>query len=278
MDVLNPAKVDNFLFHYTRREKALEGILQGQPSLRLGRFTDTKDPYEFKKWNVGAGASGTNELERTHSRIRDAAGRLQSALRVACLTRDCLLDGEATPVEIRGFGLSRMWDRYGEGHRGFCLAFDKLTLGLAVGETINAEEPNVVKRLVTGPSTWWAEDVNYAILARRSPAEWSVDADLAQEKGSEDHVVAHHVATHYRRFLFLKSKDWEGEREYRYVYWGTPETPELDVPITGALRAIFIGLEFPKVYLPTLRALCPEGTTIYDMRWFMGQLRQPLVV
>lgn len=48
MDVLNPANVDQYVFHYTSHERTLEGILQGQPSLRLGHFTDTKDPYENK--------------------------------------------------------------------------------------------------------------------------------------------------------------------------------------------------------------------------------------
>lgn len=278
MDVLNPANVDQYVFHYTTREKTLEGILQRQPSLRLGRFIDTKDPYENKDWNFGVTTSGARDNWAINTRIWDASKRLQNALRLTCLTRDCLSDGAETPVEIRGFGLSRMWDRYGEVHRGFCLAFDKNALGRAVGETIAKQETEHERLVLPGPPTRWAQEVTYGILVDRSPAEWSIDGDRAEVIGSEDAVVGYHLATHYERLLFLKSKDWEGEREYRHVYWGRPETPDLDVPITESLRGIILGVDFPQVYLPTLQAIRPAEAVIYQMRWNWGHFQQLSVV
>lgn len=143
---------------------------------------------------------------------------------------------------------------------------------------IDKQETEPERRLLPGPPTWWAQEVTYGILADRSPSEWSIDGDAAKVIGREDDVVAYHLATHYGRLLFLKSKDWEGEREYRHVYWGRPETPDLDVPITESLRGIILGVEFPQVYLPTLQAIRPPEAVIYQMRWNWGHFQQLSVV
>lgn len=272
MEVLKPASAQQFLFHYTTRERTLEGILAGTPSLRLGRFTETKDPYESKDWNFGI-ESGSDDwsIER---RIWDASLQLQKSLRLICLTQDSFSADGPNPVEMRGFGLSRMWDRYGEGHKGMCLAFDRHALARAVGLAIDVREPNPVKRMVLGPPTWWAQEVTYDILANRPMSEWSVDGLHAKAR-SEHYAVVHHLAVNYQRLLFLKSKDWEGEREFRHVYWGEPQKPDLDIPITGSLRAVFLGVDFPSVYLPALQAVLPQGAMIFEMRWNWGHFLDP---
>jgi hypothetical protein len=62
---------------------------------------------------------------------------------------------------------------------------------------------------------------------------------------------------YHRTFFFTKSKDWSQEFEYRWVVSGENDESEF-VPIDNAIAGVVVGVDFPKVYFPSLIPLCGE--------------------
>ena len=207
------------------------------------------------------------------SEIWDASIEIQSGIRVLCLTEDSLPNGGETPAEIRGFGLSRMWDRYGGRQEGVCLAFDRKALGLAILDAL----PVTRDQFFPGADYFWEKRVTYSVLADRAPEVWDLDGDKVMAIGTSQTVLSHLVKNH-EGILFSKSLDWKEEREYQWVFFLTPDAPEFRVPIESALRAIFLGVDCPHVYEPSIRAACPAGVSIYRMRWDWGYFLTPIEI
>ncbi|MBI4081854.1 MAG: DUF2971 domain-containing protein [Candidatus Lambdaproteobacteria bacterium] len=264
MEVLGPGNDNQFLFHYTSLSIALERILP-RMQLQMCPFVKTSDPRENKFWNFHVTTSGAAvrddwAVEETAWHL---AERVQADLRVICLTQDKVKDNAETPIELRGFGLARMWDRYADRHRGVCLAFDRDALSRAVLNSV----PNGTRL--------WSQPVKYGLLATNHRPEWDVDGNAVAEIGEAE--IRHHIAVYYNRLLFLKSSDWQGEREYRFVYLTEPSAGPIYVPLGEAMRAVFIGCELcqgDRPYHPSFKELCRD-VPVYEMRWEWGHFQKP---
>lgn len=271
MDVLSPNDENQFLFHYTSLGTALEHILPEPPRIRFSRFSNTADPRENKDWNFHITTPGELAAApvNVEAEIGVASEKIQAGLRVLCLTEDSLPKGGETPAETRGFGLSRMWDRYSDKHKGVCLAFDRKALGEAILEAIPREY------FFPGVHHYWQIPVTYRVLAERAQEVWDLDGDKVSQVGAERTVLSHLVMYH-EGILFSKSMDWAGEREYRWVFFLAPGAPEFKVPIESALRAIFLGVDCPHVYDRSIQAVCPAGASIFRMQWNWGHFLTPI--
>ena len=103
------------------------------------------------------------------------------------------------------------------------------------------------------------------------------DDDKVRLLGAKEAVLSH-LRKNYKGTLFSKSKDWEGEREYRWVFFLKSDAPEFYVSIKNALRAIFLGIDCPHVYDPSIRSVCPAGVSIYRMQWNWGAFLTPMEI
>ena len=87
-------------------------------------------------------------------------------------------------------------------------------------------------------------------------------------------VEAHGKEEAFRRHMrnsclfFLKSSDWEGEQEFRWVVLGRDDQA-LYVPFGEALAAVIEGVDFHLSYRPPLRGLW-DGP-LFRMRWENGR-------
>src|SRR5207253_9639983 len=82
-------------------------------------------------------------------------------------------------------------------------------------------------------------------------------------------AVRAHIRRHYQPIFLEKNRDWEAEREYRWLV-NVPNSSmgPLAFNIKDALKGVIVGLAFPQVYGPTLWALCgPAGITVERMYW-----------
>jgi hypothetical protein len=91
--------------------------------------------------------------------------------------------------------------------------------------------------------------------------------------------MRHHISSHYRKLLFLKSEDWSAEREYRWVYLAAPDREEILVPIDDALRGVFVGFQVGRVvgnpYTPGIRDVC-RSAPVFEMVWEWGHFQRPV--
>ena len=68
----------------------------------------------------------------------------------------------------------------------------------------------------------------------------------------------------------MKSKDWDNQLEYRWLIHSRNDSPEY-ISIDGILEEVLVGEEFPRVYDPSLTALCAAlNVTAKRIHWFNG--------
>jgi hypothetical protein len=71
--------------------------------------------------------------------------------------------------------------------------------------------------------------------------------------------------------LFLiKNPDWATETEYRYLVHSENSEFE-DITIDGAIKEVLVGIDFPKIYEPSLIIYCKElGIQPRKIKWTNG--------
>jgi hypothetical protein len=255
------------LFHYTGLEAALEHIL---PTLkfRMGDYRKTNDPREAK-WNIGFGV--TTSGQRNIFEIGDSAwaevDRVHSLMRMACFTRD---NRNAEYTELRGFGCMRMWAQYADRHRGVCLGFDKASLTHAFAVALEKTD-----RLIKGAVCYYVLEEKYRQDSSELRAR-DIDGDSVDAIGASM-TITKHLREHQESLLFTKSRDWEDEKEYRWVYVAQDESDEVLISLGNSLRYVILGLDFPDPYLPSLFELCRDRSIeLYRMMWSGTHLGPPM--
>jgi hypothetical protein len=264
MSVLFDEGGPELLFHYTSLRAGLESILPTF-KFRMGNYRDTNDPRESKlNFMFRVTTSGPGNDFETENKAWAEVDKVHSLMRVACFTRD---DRHAEFAETRGFGCSRMWAQYAERHRGVCLGFQKDLLTSAFKCALNTAD-----RLFDGP-------VRYCILAMEQHQEIAasdIDGDLVNNIGASE-AIAQHLRNYKDDLLFKKSKDWEDEKEYRWVYVAQDESDEVLISLGNSPRCVILGLDFPDPYLPSLFELCRDRSIeLYRMTWSWTHLGLPM--
>jgi hypothetical protein len=232
-----------YLYHYTTRDAALGNILPLR-QLRLSPLAWTNDPRGSQPWLYGfsgpfgdAGAGADDIMDLTQA-IDD---RIRSTTKVACLTRsdpELMAEDGADYNFARGWSHSRMWDRYAEGHRGVCLVFDREKLSRQMGTTLTS-------------GVLWEKPVEYENVPQADAYAQNLSYPEI-ESLSVEAVAEQHVAQHWQALFFFKSRDWESEWEYQWVYRNGQPGPAF-VAIEDALAGVMVGANFPEVDIPLLR-------------------------
>jgi hypothetical protein len=219
-------------YHYTTTRAAFEGIMKWRwfdeyshahdVRLRFSPYGNMRDPAEAQNWKWDFG-EGLSEQERvTHAYEYD---RAKNRVRLLSLSEDAEKYRRG-PYEAQGRGHARprLWEHYGEGHRGVCLAFDAQDLRQRVHEW------------VPDPAGLYCRPIKYRDdLAFQ---EFRVDPKARPEQFFRSDAG--------QDAFFRKSLDWETEYEYRYVYVpDEKDRGEWECYVSYALRAIILGEKFP---------------------------------
>jgi hypothetical protein len=259
------SEIPKELFHYTKREIAIEYILPTQ-LIRLSAFADTNDPVEVKEIgfpirNFLDVPNNINKLQR----IQDEANRIRTQeWKLLCLTMHHPDYEEPRPGMLftghflRGFCRSRMWAQYADRNTGVCLVFDGIQLDQSIKDTLGAKS-----KIFSGP-------VRYQDGWDKESLREVENFFLRYNKiGNSDFStwLRSHFLRCYEVFFLRKSRDWETEFEYRWLVHNETRGPEY-VPISTSLRSVIVGVDFPKVYEPSLIELCKNlGISAGRMYW-----------
>lgn len=267
---------DRYVYHYTKSTTARDFILKDQ-SLRLGRFALTNDPKEAKDWEFSALTHQNRDLSSLGNPELSLwfSAALKQNARLACFSLDApTLTGEhVQDILKRGFSRPRMWDQYGDKHRGVCLVFDRAKLLDAVSARFAA-------------LPWIASAVHYndqGMLRAPHLHEYMVDVDALETLGRVRYVTEH-LQTHHKPLFFEKLSDWRDEREWRIVVFADADS-DLFAPIDDALIGVIHGTEIDPAIADELATLAPtesfehmrllwkNGAPWYDVT---GALRWPV--
>lgn len=233
--------------HYTSKEIALEKILSSK-KLRLGDLASTNDPrecrnrlYFYSEWgNVSGVAKWQGNLEN----------HITKGLKVLCTS--ChnnpfwdFLNPDFTYIDHNEFGVShsRMWAHYAGNHTGICLLFDARKLDKNIIEELKNKNCEVRHGFVK---------YDYEKSVGMIVAD---DSEFQNCERSER--LAKSLMKHYDDNFLYKAPDWKSEHEFRWLVH-TRDTSELFISIENAIKAVMVGVDFPKVYEPSLKVLCEQ--------------------
>ena len=265
-------KIPERVYHYTKRETTLERILP-ERTIQLGSLGRTNDPRETKEWgfsvmnppninttDINLFVAEMNELQNVANHIRLNEWWVLSS------SRD---DVDLIPAKINqpdfthfkyGYARSRMWAQYAQNHAGICLELDGPAIHEAIQET--AQHGDIV----------FFGDIQYS-------DEWDVAGKIQRLQAGEISYpdihkmgikdgLRHHIRSHHKSFFLEKSLDWKCETEFRWLVNSNSRQEPIRVDIGKALTSVIVGVDFPHVYGPCLRALCSAlGVKLERMFW-----------
>lgn len=231
-----------FVYHYTN-PIAIESILRSG-RLRFSRFEGVNDPREAKDWTFGYSTWSGLPLENMAAISAEATLRLKRNIRIGCFVSDVYESLVTRPREDAGEDIIRapyergharpaMWHFYGEKHTGACLVFFRDALNSAILSTV----PSSIRSLIRSaqvrydnPHTLPKLDGNDALI---------LNVDHVGQIGLGNALMAH-----FSRFadelFFVKAKEWEREREYRWLIpWDA--AAEFEVAFVDSLTGILVG-------------------------------------
>jgi hypothetical protein len=253
---------ENFLYHYT--SAATLALILDSGKLRLGPYSQTRDPRENKEWLASFSATENEDLSPDSWDMFSALSSLDAAIRqrakLACLTLDQPNSSVLAFHSARGYGRARMWEQYADNHRGAVLIFRHESLDQAVenslGQHVRFQGP------VTYSDDEWHVDraMRFRVQDTRTPEALALAAEAT-------------IKSHGAELFFGKNIDWATEREYRYVVLS--DEPAEFVPIKESLAGIVVGMDFPPQEASVLRYRleklgCP-GMHLAQLRWHNGR-------
>jgi hypothetical protein len=235
---------ERYVYHYTNASTLAHNILTSG-TLRFSNFARLNDPREYKNFDLDVYSSGPlgNDCADIKSQMEVA---LKEDWKIACFVidpveavispaTDALGARQLDAMHERGHSRPRMWAQYADGHRGACLVFRKHDLDQAIRSYAGRDGLKVF----CGPVSYH----NVPVVGSMGPGAFSFSIDNVRRDGVR-HTAERHIGRYLSELYLTKNRDWEAEREFRWLLRGAPEK-EVLVEFGNSLVGIAIGELFP---------------------------------
>jgi hypothetical protein len=151
-----------------------------------------------------------------------------------------------------------MWEQYGDNHRGVCLIFRRDRLEAVLDDELGKQGEHFKGEVKYTPSGFFGSE------ARELIDQEIFDPDTTAE------AVKRHVYENVRGLFFLKTDDWEAEREYRFLLMH-PSKEHAYAPYQDALGCVVVGENFRPWQMEAAAAACENaGVPLKQMWWKDG--------
>ena len=208
-------------------------------------------------------------MDDARDRTKEMEIALKAGWKIACFTSDpieavvpkgadALSSEQLNRTHERGHSRPRMWAQYAADHSGACLVFHKQSLD----DAIRAYASENGLQVFCGRVTY----LNTPVVQRLALGPFCFSLDEIRQHGIERAARQH--AERYLHELYLhKNRDWEGEREFRWLLRGSNENAEF-VDFRGALAGIALGDRFPEDMKQTVgKFVVKNGADVVSMDW-----------
>lgn len=235
---------NRYVYHYTSSQTFADYIL-ATGRLKFSRFGSVNDPYESEIFSIGF-TTTTGEFGDCQRQIEAVLRRqLKDQWRVGCFVSDVdgsvdVPDGPGSQalqaIFERGHSRPRMWAQYADNHTGACLVF----LRDALDQAISASAKGAGFQVSSGRVRY--EYAN-ALPRLDQPSAFIIPLDEVTRIGAPA-VVEAHIDRFFMDLFLTKSKDWQMEREFRWLLHGGDDG-DFFVDISSSLVGILLGSGFP---------------------------------
>ena len=246
--------------HYTKAETALK--ILATKRLMIGQLKNTNDPRESRAGNVAImfeqNAPIAIDAHRGEilDQIRKKAKRIAlERWKVLCVS----IDGhpkypQAHHTDMYNFHTEIynqqirpaycnpvMWSHYAEKHKGVCLIFDGRILHQNLYSGLK-DKCNIL-----------CGQVQYDFVQTvGSPVVIIEKSNINPEEVARDYYYVH-----YKDLFLRKLPAWKHENEFRWLIYSARQSAEF-VSICGAIKALLVGIDFPKMKESKLKNLCEK--------------------
>jgi len=244
-----------YVYHYTSGKTATDYILPSL-SLRMSPFTDVNDPRESKHWPFKFYARSLEE-NFDPALFLEATRYVRDKSLVLCYSKDHPEGGDNSLR--KGYARPRMWDQYGDKHKGVCLVFDEEELGHAVTRMANGRQQ------FSGEVEYL--DSSFGPMRQDADPYGLVYLEDVKQRGLSS-ILEPLIAKFSDSLFFTKHKDWEHESEQRWVVRSEEERVPDFVPILGVLRVVLLGADCPPETERKVIACCrPHNIAVRKVNW-----------
>ncbi len=212
----------DIIYHYTSLKNSK--LILYENKLLLSQRTKSIDPFE----NTFPNIIFSNIYDKENALVKDGIELKKEILNSYSNIKQicfCKNKNEFFPLSLNNYGFmkSRMWDQYADKYKGVCLAFSKSEL---------------LKENNCKPEFY--EDVKYIDYDNFDSIDsgYSINMNTLYEKGIEYYKDLVINGLQFRRSCFIKSKDYEGENEFRIIDVSENCCPTLS--INNSLKAIIV--------------------------------------
>jgi hypothetical protein len=265
--------VPQWLWHYTKIESGLN--ILSEKKLRFNNIGKTNDPRESRPWEIPTlRLLVQNDLEKDVNEANDVIRNdipkvIRDEWKVACFTLDQISHTEQ-PSDLErmysaflnpGYARPRMWAQYAENHKGVCLSFDKEKLEDDLRHRFDDQyrsgEINYDREIFMGQS--FSFPIGFAE---------NILTDI-KKYGPKD-AAQKYVNDNYKSLFLVKNPDWASETEFRCLIHSVNNQVET-VSIEKSVEEVIVGMDFPKIFEPSLIAFCKElKIPARRIKWFNG--------
>lgn len=221
-----------YIYHYTTKEVLLEHILPNW-EIMGSTFNELKDPKENGLKVKALEFNDDIRKSKEENPLVDVKmARLYIVVeyltkyRVACFCTDKVYGN----VRIQGCLLPRMWDQYGDKHKGICLQID-----LEEFKRENTGNIDYIKKVN------YTTELQYPII----------DISNIQDDRKSIEIARKYINKNVDSLFFNKHIDWEGETELRAIKYYNENIP-FTFNIKNSLEHIIVGMNLSKSYLPSI--------------------------
>jgi len=256
----------NMLFHYTKSTTGLEKIICNK-FLKFNNMENTNDPKESRERDIKISydTSKTNEVNTNISYYKKLLNdiRLKETKLLCFTTNKKNIDKKfkkncnESLLYQTGFFKPRMWAQYGENHRGICLGFDKDELVKAMS-SIKYDK-------------FYRSLVSYSNSMKNIYSSTHFEYEFDSQESFRKYYLDKHLKVYRDVLYFSKSYDWRDEAEYRFLIIQSDSNTNELLDISKALRAVFLGVDFPNVYIESLKKVVSEDIKIYQLTLIDGR-------
>jgi hypothetical protein len=223
-------KRESLLAHYTGASSVFEHILSSG-TLRLSAYRLMRDPAENKDirpniCSLRPSPQDDQAIEQVYALIKSERDRMH----LLSLTEDAEDRGEFPGFDCC-WSRPRMWEQYGDVHRGACLLFDRSRLERAIREQW-PDEPRYLGK------------VHYAREGSAEVFRRGLNADEILAHEQPGRAVRDYIKTNRDAYFFLKSDDFATEHEYR-VLLADGDGDHISIEYSDSLVGVVLGERFP---------------------------------
>jgi len=231
-----------YLYHYTKLSTGLEYILSDM-KLKMSSMKELSDPYENQKLYPRLYKSSnlkSKDYNIEGEFLFDTSYKINKKIRekskILCFTLNDI--SKDKNIYNEGFFKPRMWDQYGEKHKGFCFEFDKNKL-------IDSFKNEKIK---------YYDIVNYSNKMNINDCmDFDIDDEFIKDINND---LLSFIENNNELLFFTKLLDWKDENEFRVIC--ITDEGEKYIDITKSLSSIYLGSNFPKIYTEVVKKIIVE--------------------